>query len=127
MMLGYEDVTRLITHHGAVYILWLDSTVVYVGMSRNVYERLRAHKQAGKIEFNRAYLKWCFTEEEMVGLEYDLIYQFKPKHNKDMRPVRVNNAPSLGALDLAALGLRRKSEKGRSLLSPNKRPYQGDV
>jgi hypothetical protein len=72
-----------------VYLLMLDGEIVYVGTSRHMPTRVKAHRSNGRL-FDRAYFIGA-GETERYALETLLIRLLRPKQNRDYTtgPARV--------------------------------------
>ncbi len=66
-----------------VYLLYLDSDIVYIGSTRVLGKRLYAHASTFK-EFNRAEVCRLSSKKDMLYVENNLIYKHKPKYNKSV-------------------------------------------
>jgi hypothetical protein len=67
-------------HREGVYFLISNDEVVYVGRSSNIYERLGAHVNRGRIVFDRVHtMPAAGLEQERLEQLY--IAAFAPKHN----------------------------------------------
>jgi hypothetical protein len=65
----------------AVYLLWNEGELLYVGQSYDVAQRIRTHKKEGRIPFTEyAYL--AIHPEVRTQMETHLINQYKPKYNR---------------------------------------------
>lgn len=66
---------------GGVYFLIHNDTIVYVGSSVNIYDRIKEHKSHGHKEFDSFNFIEC-PEEAMHDEENDCIFELVPKYNK---------------------------------------------
>lgn len=64
-----------------IYFLWSENTIVYIGLSGSLKERILWHRRSGK-KFDK---HTFFSTEKSIGKlqERDLIEMFKPKYNRD--------------------------------------------
>lgn len=70
----------------AVYVLLNSNELLYVGQSKDVTRRIRTHKRKGIIPFTTcAYLP--IRPDLRTEMEASLIWNFKPKYNKDYPPL----------------------------------------
>jgi hypothetical protein len=75
---GFEDGTFLL--ESCLYVLCLDDTVQYVGRTTDIIARLIRHRAAGKIAFNRVYVK-SILRDLASAEETKLIKLFTPPLN----------------------------------------------
>ena len=66
-----------------LYFLFLDKTLIYVGMSVNIYNRLGQHSIAGKVFDEFKYVE--IDINQCIEVEHNLIELIKPKLNKTNR------------------------------------------
>ncbi len=66
-----------------VYILYLNSEVMYVGQSMNIYSRLATHMRNAPFEFDSFVLEEC-GKEQRLAKEAELIHKLQPKWNRDI-------------------------------------------
>lgn len=65
-----------------VYLLYNDHTLLYIGSSRNVDQRIKWHLSNNKIPFNRHKIIYEGDKWEGYKVERILIKRFKPPYNK---------------------------------------------
>ena len=65
-----------------LYILFRESTIVYIGQSGDIRERLRTHRKEGKKIFDRVTHCFCDDLSERLRLEGILILLHTPKYNR---------------------------------------------
>lgn len=63
-----------------IYILGLNNKIVYIGITKNIFNKLNAHKRDK--EFNQIYLRELDFRWHREELEKALIRAIKPKYNK---------------------------------------------
>lgn len=95
---GFVDISFVVDKQCAVYILYLNQQLVYIGKTTNIIQRVRQHRAHGKIKFNRVLVQFC-SKHELDGLEFTLISEHKPPYNK----TRIGPKPSI-KIDLESLG-----------------------
>jgi len=66
-------------HRNCVYILYDDDAIVYVGQSKNVYNRINQHIRDK--EFDRVRYLYC-REDRKLYCEKVLTTRYQPKYNK---------------------------------------------
>ena len=66
----------------AVYFLIHRGEVTYVGQSKNLHSRIRAHRSSGRITFDRV-VSVQPRPEKITHLECELITRLRPEHNKN--------------------------------------------
>lgn len=66
-----------------VYFLIDNQTIVYVGQSNNVGNRVLVHKQEGRIKFDKFSYIQCELDELNI-IESLYIHAYRPKHNGDV-------------------------------------------
>ncbi len=67
--------------HGYVYLLLKGEEVVYIGASTSK-DRIKAHKNRSKKDFDQVYYMVCNHKDECWRIEKELISRFKTKYNK---------------------------------------------
>jgi hypothetical protein len=104
---GFEEIPRPHTPWG-IYALVLRGEVVYIGMSKSIYQRIAQHRAAslrnrgvlgsdrvrrtmiekdplgGRIQFDEVWVRWCRLPE-LERLELYYIDRFKPRWNLQIR------------------------------------------
>ena len=86
----------------AVYLLYWDRKLMYIGQSKNYLARIIAHKSV--FEFNRVYVRFC-SKEAAEALEAKLIRELKPARNKTFAKNTHFASYGLPPLDLEKIGL----------------------
>ena len=69
-----------------VYVLWVNSEIVYIGKSKYIQQRLSAHKT--RIDYTHASLINLTDEQTMNDVEIRLIQKHRPVFNKRHNPDR---------------------------------------
>jgi predicted GIY-YIG superfamily endonuclease len=97
---GFEHATWLLG--SLIYILALDDTCVYVGRSNNFLVRLFKHRAAGRIQFNRVYVKsvlreMASAEEARLIREIEAPAQHRHCHQSQAHDAGRNRCASAGA------------------------------
>lgn len=77
-----RTITTLFKGISGCYIIVLSNTILYIGMSKNIYNRILFHKSNGGIFYA---FDWdtllIIPSDEYKELERYLIHAFKPIHN----------------------------------------------
>ncbi len=86
-----DDTLKIISNLGdyqkatvcCVYILLNGSEVLYVGQSKDLYQRIAQHKKTAPFDFDRFAISEC--EPEFLGLlEAKFIHELNPRWNKEI-------------------------------------------
>jgi hypothetical protein len=80
-----------------VYFLIKDLSIVYVGKSSNIHQRIATHVQDKAKEFDRVFILPC-PEPECSRLEAHYITRFNPKYNKNNELSKYKFSPSVPAV-----------------------------
>ena len=79
-MVKLEEIQHLFRNSG-IYSLLKDNEIVYIGRSRNVYQRVLEHIVEGKKDFDKAFAAGRGGEIYMDIMEVLLIAELHPKYN----------------------------------------------
>ena len=78
-----KENNKLLPGYTAVYALYDDDEIVYVGVTNNIERRIKQHKRGGDKVFNRYTIVEAHVDRfYAVRQEHKLIEQHNPKYNK---------------------------------------------
>jgi len=75
-----KDTIELPMVSAAVYFLFSKGEIVYIGASKQIYQRIYQHKRAEKIQFDEVHFLPVLNSELRI-VEGIMIERYKPKHN----------------------------------------------
>jgi hypothetical protein len=65
----------------AVYFLFLNEQIVYVGQSGNVHLRIQQHIKDREKQFNKVFYQPIPSDVDILAVEKQYILHFRPKYN----------------------------------------------
>jgi hypothetical protein len=84
-----KAIGKAFTHfHNVVYVLWVEDSIVYIGQSKMIINRLSSHKH--KIAYTHVSLLNFIDSIMMDNVEIELIKKHCPMHNKAHNPNHKN-------------------------------------
>lgn len=102
---------RKVKYTCVVYILTLNSTVLYVGSTTNLQQRFKQHKYQLKLDINTEYIVYfipCLYEDRFI-LEFSFIYALQPKLN-----IVGKSLQKLGLKNITVIITRKSNETSNS-------------